>query len=226
MAPSLLDDESDSNQKKNYFPLTRKECKSLNRNLNLLARYGESFYSSAFTKIISHHEATIKRLLSKNVKLVLKNEKLLLDHTKKMDVALNEIKELRRLLFNDNTFHVDITYTIHDLAQNFDSKTQMVAQTERTNVKELLKQEIHFMKEDIAKKDDDVVLVNACNIDINQRITKISKVKDAPYVDHISILLDDKLEYLFTKTSDHTSSQCPCTTLNTDNNHPNASSLI
>ena len=66
----------------------------------------------------------------------LENAKSVLENTKNMNMDPNEVKELRRLALNKSSIHiVNITNTVHALAQTFDSEAEMAYQIERSNVK-------------------------------------------------------------------------------------------
>lgn len=161
LAPSLLDDKKESDEETMNFPMTRKYDKDLNQKLNMLVRHGEAFSTSNFSNMMLVHEEIVKTLLSKSKRLLEENEKLVKEHATKMEVALNEMKELQTLILNDNTVH----RSINTLVNHYDSKAKMadaIGRKEMMNGK--LTQELSFVQSELTKKDDEILLVKACNM--------------------------------------------------------------
>lgn len=52
-----------------------------------------------------------------------------------------------------------------------------------------LKQEVSYLKSELVKKDDELLLVKGRNFEINQRLVKIVEEKDAPHIDYHKCLI-------------------------------------
>lgn len=57
------------------------------------------------------------------------------------------------------------------------------------------------MKEDLAKKYDELLSVKNRKFEISQRLTNIVEVKDVPYIDYMLNLLEDNLQSMFNHLS-------------------------
>lgn len=120
-----------------------------------------------------------------------------------MDVALNEVKEIQTLIFNNNTMHNStISNSINTLVSHYDIEAKMsdinATKYEKIN---FVKAKLKTMKIESLIKDDKVFLVKGRNFKINQGLVKIVENKYAPNVEYISQLLDAKLQPLFSKLS-------------------------
>lgn len=72
------------------------------------------------------HEGTTKNLLSKSKCLFEKNKEVVKENAKKMDAALQEVKDLNSLILNDNIVHnTALTYFIKTLVHYYDTKAHL-----------------------------------------------------------------------------------------------------
>lgn len=85
------------------------------------------------------HEVTMKNLLLESHILFKEHEKLVNKTTMKVDVALNEVKELETLILTDNIVHCSkIIESIITLVKHYDTKAKMFALNEVTELKTLI----------------------------------------------------------------------------------------
>ncbi|CAH1413370.1 unnamed protein product [Lactuca virosa] len=135
LSHSLLDDESDSDEETMNMPFTRKYYRALNQKINMLVSHGEAFSISNFQNIMIVHEATVKILLYESKRLCEENEKLVKEHATKMEATINE---------------------------NYDTEDKIAHEHARKETQiTSLKQEFMFVKYELEKMDDEMLLVKA-----------------------------------------------------------------
>lgn len=137
LASILIDDENDLDEEHVNDLMTRRDYKALNRKMNMLVPHTQVFSTSKFENMMKVHEAPVKTFRSKSKILVNEEEKLVKAKTKKIDVAIievkeatnakidvviKEVKEIYTLLLNDNIVHIsNLNNSINDLVQHYDT---------------------------------------------------------------------------------------------------------
>ncbi|CAH1427816.1 unnamed protein product [Lactuca virosa] len=136
-ASSLVDDESVLDEENENNSMMKRDYNALSKKMNMLVRHSEIFSTCKFEHMMTVHESMVKTLLFESKILFEEHEKLVTATNVKMDVALNDVKKIHTLIFNDNTMHNStISNSINTLVSHYDieAKISDINATENENI--------------------------------------------------------------------------------------------
>lgn len=165
LVASLLDDESESDEETINLPKTRKDYKALNCKLNML--FCHPFLTSNFYNMMLAHEASVETFLSQSKQLSEENKKVVKESVMMLESALQEVKDLKTLILNDNFVdNLQLTSLIDTLVHHYNIEAHLIDDIQRKEVKiKSLKKKVTYLKSELVKKEDELLFVQGrCNI--------------------------------------------------------------